>query len=229
MFTTRGVIKEIRLDALGQTQAWIDTDSRLIPAPGQYLSGRSMMDTESPLATCLFPTELPASGFWAAAPLPSTWLPGSELELRGVLGHGFSGFSGARRIALASFSRDPARLLPLLQQAGRLGASVTLFALHPLPALPAWLEIYPPSSIPELIHWPDYMAIDIPLEDLGQLRHYLGLRPDQLLPCPAEALIYTPMPCAGLAECGACAVPSHHGWKLACTDGPVFNLNLIDF
>jgi dihydroorotate dehydrogenase electron transfer subunit len=40
-----------------------------------------------------------------------------------------------------------------------------------------------------------------------------------------KALVMTPIPCGGIAECGACAVPAHRGWKLACRDGPVFNLN----
>ena len=233
MHIGRGTIRQIRLDALGQTQAWIECESGLTPAPGQYLLGRSLADTDTPLATCLFPAELPGSGFWAAAPLPPTWLPRTELELRGVLGRGFSSFSGARRIALASLSPDPARLLPLIYEASHLGAAVTLFAEPPLPALPTWLEIYPLTSLPELIHWPDYLALDLPFESLVQLRALLGLRPDQILPCPTQALIWTPMPCGGLAECGACAVPAHRGWKrafsLACSDGPVFDLNTIDF
>lgn len=229
MHIGRGTIRHIRLDALGQTQAWIDCESKLIPAPGQYLLGRSLSDTHSPLACCLFPAELASSGFWAASPLPYSWLPGIALELRGVLGHGFSGFSNARRIALASISKDSSRLLPIVHQASHHGAAVTLFADPPLPSLPTWLEIYPLTSLPELIHWPDYLALDLPLEELEQLRSHLGLRSDQVLPCPAQALVWTPMPCAGVAECGACAVPALRGWKLACLDGPVFDLNSIDF
>jgi hypothetical protein len=38
----------------------------------------------------------------------------------------------------------------------------------------------------------------------------------------AQVLIHTPMPCAGLAECGVCAVRDRHDWKMACKDGPVF-------
>jgi hypothetical protein len=229
MHVARGVIREIRLDASMQTQAWIDCESRLTPAPGQYILGRAIADTDASLGTCLFPTQLPSSGFWAAAPLPLAWLPGTELELRGVLGHGFFGFSGARRISLASFSSDPARLLPLLHVDSLQSSAVTLFAEPPLPDLPSWLEIYPLASLPELIHWPDYLALDLPLDQLPQLRSRLGLRPDQFLPCPTQGLIYTPMPCVGLAECGACAVPTQRGWRLACVDGPVFDLSTIEF
>ena len=40
----------------------------------------------------------------------------------------------------------------------------------------------------------------------------------------AQALIVTPMPCGGIAECGVCAVTVRRGWKMACKDGPVFDL-----
>jgi hypothetical protein len=36
------------------------------------------------------------------------------------------------------------------------------------------------------------------------------------------------MPCAGLAECGVCAVPAaDKGYLLACEDGPVFEIETI--
>lgn len=229
MHNGQGRIHQIRLDAQGQTEAWIDCPDGLLPEAGQYLVGYALEDQEAPLATCLFPAELPGSGFWAAAPIPPTWLPGTVLALRGVLGHGFSGYSGARRISLASFTDSPARVLPLVAHASQLGAAVTLFANPPLPSLPAWVEIYPLSSLPELLYWADYLALDLPLESLPTLRQALGLLPEQLLPCPAQALIYTPMPCAGLAECGACAVPTRRGWKLACEDGPVFDLSNLEW
>jgi hypothetical protein len=233
MHIGRGFIRQIRLDALGQTQAWIDCPPSLKPAAGQYILARSAADQDTPLATCLFPSEPGEAGFWAAAPLPVTWLPGAELELRGVLGHGFSSFSGARRIALASLSPDPARLMPFVQAARQQSASLTLFAEPPLPSLPAWLEIYPLGSLPELIHWPDYLAIDLPLESLPRLRSILGLQTETWLPCTVQALIRTAMPCGGMAECSACAVPARRGGKgayhLACSDGPVFDLNTIDF
>ena len=229
MQTVQGRIRQTRLDSLGQTQAWIDCPDGLVPEAGQYVMARSLEEIGAPLATCLFPTEMPATGFWAAAPIPANWLPGTALELRGVLGHGFSSFSGARRITLASLSADPARLLPLAMQASQQGAAVTLLAEPPLPALPAWLEIYPLASLPELLNWADFLAIDLPLDRLGQLREVLGLQPIQVLPCEAQVLIYTPMPCAGLAECGAYAVPARRGWKLACNDGPVFDLNHLEW
>jgi len=37
-----------------------------------------------------------------------------------------------------------------------------------------------------------------------------------------------PMPCGGLGDCGLCAVDLKRGWKLACKDGPVFDLNELE-
>jgi dihydroorotate dehydrogenase electron transfer subunit len=87
------------------------------------------------------------------------------------------------------------------------------------------------SALPELLNWADFIAIDLPLATLPDLRSRLGLNAGVdrhlHLHCPAQALVLSPMPCGGLAECGVCAVPSPRGWKLACDDGPVFNLHEI--
>lgn len=229
MNVARGRLNQIRLDVLGEAEALIECPSRLIPKAGQYLMARSIEDQLAPLSTPLFPTELTDTGFWAAAPLPASWLPGTKLELRGVLGNGFSGYSSARRISVVNICKNPARLLPLILQANQNGAAITLFAEPPLPSLPAWLEINHLSALPELIHWSDFLALDLRLEDLPTLRGRLGLNAAQPLPCQGQALLYTPMPCAGLAECGVCAVPMRRGWKLACSDGPVFNLHSLEW
>ncbi|MEK6573063.1 MAG: 2Fe-2S iron-sulfur cluster-binding protein [Chloroflexota bacterium] len=43
----------------------------------------------------------------------------------------------------------------------------------------------------------------------------------------ARALVTCPMPC-GTGACGACAVKTIHGWKMACVDGPFFSLTELD-
>ena len=47
------------------------------------------------------------------------------------------------------------------------------------------------------------------------------------LAIPAQALVLGPMPCGGLADCGVCAVTTRSDWKLACKEGPVFDLEEI--
>jgi hypothetical protein len=134
------------------------------------------------------------------------------------------------RLALIALGKTPARLLPFAAQAlAQPETTVALYTDASLPWLPAALEAQRLQNIPEALAWADFLAIDIPLVSLSGLRHALGLGAGERLPCPGEILIETPMPCGSMADCGACAVPGRGGWKLACKDGPVFDLNEIDW
>jgi dihydroorotate dehydrogenase electron transfer subunit len=133
---------------------------------------------------------------------------------------------------LVSLGDTAARLLPIIPIALEQEAALALFSDASLSAwLPSAVEAYPLSALPELLAWADFIAMDLPLAALPDLRLRLGLGAsadhNPPLHCPAQALVLVPMPCGGLAECGVCAVPAHRGWKLACLDGPVFNLNDI--
>jgi len=96
--------------------------------------------------------------------------------------------------------------------------------------LPAALEVQPLSALPEALVWADFLAVDISLRSLSSLGELLGLKGgNQKLPCPGQVLVRTDMPCAGIADCGVCALKTRSGWRLACKDGPVFDLEeLID-
>ncbi len=233
----------------GRLAAWIDCPPSAIPAAGQYVLAYAPGDPLSAVGTALFcgqasvSLKTSARGFLAAPPFPAAWSPGTPLVLRGPLGRGFS--LNGQRLALAALGDTVTRLLPLAAQALQRGDAVTLFTSAPLPALPASIEIYPLVSLPEALAWADCLAIDLPLEALPGLRLSLGLKKEDQLILPAQALVYTPMPCAGLADCGACAVPARHtrerrssvmrtmeqrtkerrSFWLACKDGPVFRLD----
>ena len=200
-----------------------------IPDPGQYLHAWSPADGEAALGAWLFPAQKTEQSFLAAPPIPAAWEPGTQLWLRGPLGHGFHLPFTARRLALAAVGPSAARLLPLIPPFLAQDTAVTLFTGGRLPVLPADIEIYPLQELPAAIAWADFLALDLPLESLPQLRQILGLSPGERFPCPAQALVATGMPCAGLAACGACAVPGRRNWKLACKDGPVFELNEMEW
>ena len=151
------------------------------------------------------------------------------MTLRGPLGRGFSWPALLRKLALAALGGTVARLMPLLHAALAQDASVALFASGPLPSLPPAVEVNPLDVLPDAPAWADFLALDLPLHALADLRMVVGAGSGWRTPCPAQALIVTPMPCAGLAECGACAVPARGGWKLACQDGPVFDLHALDW
>ena len=236
MRTGQGRLTQIFLgpDAAGQ----IACPAALVPAPGQYLLAASTPDPgatstalsvragsagtpmrhggASPLPVPLFMAGPATGGFLAAPPLPETWLPGAPLSLRGPLGKGFNLPRTARRVALVALGTSAARLLPLARLALGQDASVLLVCDYSLESLPTEVEVLPTSARTEAAEWADYLAADSEPGGLGDLRVLHG-----------EALMQTPLPCGGLADCGACAVHLKRGYLLACKDGPVVDLKRL--
>lgn len=209
--------------------AWIDCPPGAVPAPGQYLAGHAPGDPVEILPTALFSSRSASSGFLAAPHIPQSWEPGCELVLRGPLGGGFQIPADSRRVALIATSNTPARLLPLAEKALGNGAAVALFTDAFLPPLSSAVEAQPLNAAPEAAAWADFLAVEITLDSLEALGTTLGLAPEERPSCPAQVLVLVSMPCSGLGECGACAVPMRRGWKAACKDGPVFDLKDLGY
>ena len=228
MLTCDGKVVEIRLSPGGARAAWIACPPKAIPAPGQYLLA---WDAAAALGTPVFRASVDgkAAGFLAAPPVPGDWEPGSPLRLRGPLGKGFSLPTGVKRLALVTLGETAERLLPLTEPLVGQSRDIALVSDAPLPSLPASLEIHSLKTLPEVLAWADFLALDLPIDTLPGLRMALEGDTGRGWPYPAQALIVAPMPCAGLAECGACAVPARGGWKLTCQDGPVFDLRALDW
>jgi NAD(P)H-flavin reductase len=221
----KSTVREIQWQSsIGRT-ARIECPKVAIPTPGRYAIAWSPEDANAPLATPLFAAWIEAEGFQAAAPVPSNWEPGTALQLRGPLGKGFTPPGGLRRLGLASLDENMARLQPLMHQALEQGAAVALFTDHALPSLPSAVEANPLEALQEALTWADYLAVDLPPQAIPEISRLLGVeRGPRALPCPAQALVHLAIPCGGVADCGACAVETRLGWKLACEDGPVFDL-----
>jgi dihydroorotate dehydrogenase electron transfer subunit len=190
---------------------------------------RASEDESAPLARALFPTARATHGF-QTSDLPPQWGAGAPLMLRGPLGRGFELPGELRRLALASLGQDSSRLRPLMDEALAQGAEVTLFDDGRPRGLPPAVEALPLSSLADALSWPDFLALDFPYNALAGLNRIFGPRPSLQRPLPAaQALVRTPMPCGGCAGCGACAVQTRRNWKLACEDGPVFDLGELDW
>lgn len=220
-----GRVIEIRLEAPGETGALIECAPGMLPSAGQYVQAHAPDDRDVVLPVSLVPSQLlsPAvegkSLFVSAPPSPSSWRPGTPLILRGPLGRGFQLPRPLKRLGLAAIGHSASRLLPLIDSA----AEIALFSNSLPPDLPALVEVNPLSALPDALTWADFLAIDCPLEQLPTLPGLLGIEADSPLPCPAQILVYSPIPCGALAECGVCAVPAKRRYKLACKDGPVFD------
>lgn len=185
----------------------------LVPAPGQYLHAHAF-DSDDPLADSVFFSQSALNGFIAAPGL--SWKPGTRLNLRGPLGHGFHLPVAARKIALIALDDSPERLRGLIPPAFKQGAEVVLVSDIPAADLPEAVEVQPLQALEEICRWSDFAAFDLARENLPRLGQLPGMKNQ------TQALIRSPMPCGAVAECGVCAVFLHKEWKLICKDGPVF-------
>ena len=224
---TRGRVSEIRLGTGRHMEACVFCPAEAIPAAGQYLLASDLDDPDAVLGNPIFTIEKIKGGFWANPLYPAAWGPGINLDLVGPLGHGFDLPRNIQRLGVVALGETISRLMPLVYLTAQTHGAITLFTDLILPMLPAALEAYPLASLKDSLDWPDFMVLDVPLESLSEIKAVFGITDGAPLPCPAQVLVTTPIPCAGLAQCGACAVPSRKGWKLACEDGPVFDLNLL--
>jgi dihydroorotate dehydrogenase electron transfer subunit len=226
MRISRGLVKEISLGAGGRA-AWIECPPNAVPAPGQYLAAWAVGEEDQPLAQTLFPaisTGL-SSGFRAAPALPLTWEPGMELVLRGPYGRGFHLPAHSLRLGLIALGETCERLLALLPQVLEQGSSIAVCADCSIPRLPPEVEIYPLESLPEVLPWADFLAIDAPRDLLATLPGRLG----QKRALNGQVLVHTLMPCTGQAGCGACAIQGRRRPRLVCEDGPVFPLAELEW
>ncbi|HEY5982062.1 MAG TPA: hypothetical protein VIU38_01200 [Anaerolineales bacterium] len=218
-------VTELRL-VYGRQAAWIDCEAAVVPAPGRYVLAHDH-ESDAPLATELFALEYGPRGFLAGPPVPREWQPGSILDVRGPLGLGFELPAEARRVALVAFDGDPSRLIPLAATAIRQAASVALVCDTPPLELPLQLEIHPVRGLAEVCEWSDYAAIDVDRGSVSELLGVLTRRRGVVGTGHAQALVRAPMPCGGIGQCGVCSVRTKAGPKLACVDGPVFDLKSL--
>jgi len=225
MHTGKGQVVEWILEN-GLRHARISCPAALIPAPGQYLLAgtASLLDL---LPVSLFSTESTLQGFTASGPIPETWTPRTELTLRGPLGRGFVLPTSARKIALIAFDSQPSRLRGIIRRALDQSAAIVLVCDAEEDNLPDEVEVQPLSAMEDVLTWADYSAFDVMRENLNQLRERLLGKNQLSVKGEAQILVRTSIPCGGMADCGVCAVTMKSGWRLACKDGPVFELRDI--
>jgi len=226
----QGQLTEIYLDSRAQ----ILCPPQLIPAPGQYLLAHAF-GTNDPLAVPVFFSDSAPNGFCAAPYLPLAWTPGTQLNLRGPLGHGFSVPIFARKVALIAFDESPARLHGLIDIALKQDAEVVLVSNAVMDDIPEAVEVQPLQAMTDIYQWADYAVFDVARENLLQLKEIIRVGDQSRAgalsalkgPRESQVLVRAPMPCGALAECGVCALTIRHEWKMICKDGPVFDFDSI--
>jgi hypothetical protein len=222
MRTLPGRVAEVQLH-LGEASALIACPAEVVPTAGQYLLA---IDQNSIQTTSLFLADAWSQGFLAAPPFPGSWQPGTSLSLYGPLGRGFHLPMDVQRLALIALGETNARLLPLATASLVDNLSITLFSDAMFRELPSSMEAYPLNDLQESVSWADFIAVDVPLESLDQLAEYFSTASQGLF-ARGQVLVRTSMPCSTFGDCGVCAVKVKRSWKLACKDGPVFDLQAL--
>lgn len=222
MKKTIGKVEEIYLD--GSIRIVCPPES--IPSPGQYLQAHAH-GSDSPVAVSLFPSLVAPNGFRSGPINHAKWRPGDALHLHGPFGRGFTLSLSARRVLLVSFDAPPFHMLGLISQALAQQAEVVMVCDFGIENLPEVVEVQPLRSLPEVFSWADYAAMDVDRANLDQLKVSLAGLDQASVRIEAQVLLRSPMPCAGLADCGVCAYTSPQGWQMICKNGPVFDLGKL--
>jgi len=80
------------------------------------------------------------------------------------------------------------------------------------------------DELADACSWADCIIGDTPIDHLAVWKSMVSLGDHVDPKRDIQVLVDTPMACHGTAECSVCAVKTRHGWKNACSDGPVFQL-----
>jgi hypothetical protein len=210
------------------------TEQPLVFVPGQYLAASSKSENDAQIPLSLFIESSTENEISIGSPAPPNWNPGHEIVFRGPLGQGYSLPVMLKRLALIGFDDHPGRLMALVNIARNLNVDIVMagdFISDPVIArdIPANVELTKLENLDDLFSWADFIAVDVPSYRIQELNEILQSTSVKSPRGDMQVLIYTSMPCAAIAECGICAIKTVKGYKLACQDGPVFNLNDINF
>lgn len=194
----------------------------MLPAhslPGQYYLAYAE-DTTQLLPVPLFPFSENMDGSVLCGKIQPQWQPETSLLLQGPYGRGFVQCLKSRRVAVFAFEKNlEERLFSLTEYVLAQGADVVWVSDDLKVTLPPQIEVLKESELMDAAAWAENCAIAIPQSHISILPMTLSI--SKVDRNKVEVSVDAPFVC-GNAQCGVCAIETHHGWKLACKDGPVF-------
>lgn len=214
------VIREIITAFNGQAIVTDDRFSR-VALPGEYFLAFAP-GTNQVLPVALFLYEFEKDSLTLCGNLPVEWQPGTMLNLQGPMGNGFQIPAPATKIAFLAIDHFLSeRLIALMRQCITRGLAAVWVTEGPPPPLPPQVEILPLTDLVDAVNWSDTSVTAVTRQRLSTLLRTFDQQVE--LKDRVQVLIDSPFIC-GNSRCGVCAVNTSKGWRLACKDGPIFNL-----
>ncbi len=220
--------------------------------PGQFLLARCADRYICYLRRPIFPLPVDRDYFsLLLRPDPDpglAWLsarqPGDTLDVLGPLGNNFPLAKGVRHLLLVSDTPAIGPLLGQMERAVAAGVAVTLVlggsragAVYPIAALPPVVEFQAATLdgslgyrgpvtdlLPDLLRWADLTCAVGSTVLYRILRRQMEQARLRLEANFLYSLIAPKLLACGLGACLSCALPTSTGLKLACLEGPVFDL-----
>jgi NAD(P)H-flavin reductase len=193
--------------------------------PGQFLMVRSGMDV---IPFPVYPAGITPGTLTSMNSAGSEWQVGENLAVSGAHGMGFDIPAQARRLLMVSTTGSPIRLLPSAIEMLERGGEAALLASVTPTQIPAEVELLDEDQLNDALTWADCIIGDARLRNLTSGKNLFSRTGNGFSGLAVQVLVDTPLVCSGKSQCGVCAVKTRHGWKQACTDGPVFNLSDLE-
>ncbi|MEI8132574.1 MAG: hypothetical protein WCG34_09080 [Leptolinea sp.] len=202
-----------------------ETTSVISIQAGQFMMVRGVDDI---LPIPVYPSGTLNGTFTSMSSAGRHWKVGDQLSISGAHGKGFNIPSVSRKLLIISSTSTPLRLIPLATQIIAMGGEVALYAGIIPEHIPAEMELLSKDQLGEAIAWADCIIGDVRQKSLTKWKDLFSGLNISLHGREIQILVDTPLVCAGASDCGICAVKTKHGWKHACSDGPVFLLDDLE-
>ncbi len=213
------------LITIGDDRFQVKLHSDFIPRPGQFMLARFWTSTYPYLNTVVFPTTTESDGFTLEIksdhPQSVDLSPGAKVDLIGPCGQPVIINRSANHLLLVAHN-SPSKLLPFAQLALERGVDVTLLVScsYPLESLDPRIEVHQ-GELPPLLEnhfaWAEQVLMDFrPEPIIHKLLDSISSN--------TYVLCGTLFPC-GVGACHGCTIYTKTGWKLACKQGPFFQLS----
>jgi NAD(P)H-flavin reductase len=202
-----------------------ETSSPISVHPGQFLMVRGGEDI---LPVPVYPGGLSKGVFTSMSSAGSHWGVGDQVSINGPYGKGFEIPQASRRLVIVSGTSTPLRLIPCAVDVIYAGGEVAMYAKFIPDHIPTEVELLSKDHLGDAVAWADCIIGDARYKSLSKwFEPFSGVN----ISLPGrgiQILVDTPLVCAGATECGVCSVKTKHGWKRACSDGPVFKLDDLE-